>query len=67
MEARQIQVHYQPEIRSLQLYVNAEPGVLRQEHVAAIESGIRGRFEPDIVVYLITSNDEILISEEASK
>ena len=63
VEVRQIHVHYQPEIRLLQLHVDATPGVLRPEHVAAIESAIRERFKREIAVQLIISNYEILTSE----
>ena len=65
VEVRQIRVQYQPEIRLLQLHVDATPGVLRPEHVAAIELALQKRFKREIAVQLIISNYEILTSEGA--
>jgi uncharacterized hydrophobic protein (TIGR00271 family) len=66
VETRRIQVHSLPEFRLVQLYVNASPGVLTPEHVAAIESAMRERFHEKVAVHIVISNYEVLTRDGLS-
>ena len=65
VEVRRIQIHSLPDLRLVQLHVDASPGVLTPEHVAAIETAMRDRFKREITVHMVISNYEILTSEGA--
>jgi uncharacterized hydrophobic protein (TIGR00271 family) len=65
VEVRRIKVYSQPDLRLVQIYADAKPGVLTSEHVTAIESAIQERFKKKIAVHIIISNYEVLTSEGA--